>query len=207
MRNLREFVESKQIHFIYKIIQSEYENWNTTGKHWLKSLDTEYNTDYFICKCTSIKGLDLHGLSKYNQDCISSWVKFHGVVMQKNRQSILESCLFGNKYIIYRNSPIFISSFCKGNIKTVRDIWNIQTNSFHAPELVRDRLLDHIGWNARYNKIKKQQKKQTKKKQLFSWYYWNIERSLCTASNSKRYYYQYRTKSFSWRKTYRTSKV
>ena len=151
---LREFVESKQIHFIYKIIQSEYENWNTIGKHWLKSLDKEYNTDYFICKCTSIKGLDLHGLSKYYQDCISSWVKFQGVLMQKNRQSILESCLFGNKYIIYRNSPIFISSFCKSNIKTVRDIWNIQTNSFHAPELVRDRLLDHMGWNAKYNKIK-----------------------------------------------------
>ena len=29
-----------------------------------------------------------------------------------------------------------------------------QSNSFHAPELVRDRLLDHIGWNAKYNKIK-----------------------------------------------------
>ena len=86
MLNLREFVESKQIHFIYKIIQSEYENWNTIGKHWLKSLDTEYNTDYFICKCTSIKGLDLHWLSKYYQDCISSWVKFQGVLMQKNRQ-------------------------------------------------------------------------------------------------------------------------
>ena len=81
-------------------------------------------------------------------------MKYHGVLMQKNRQSIMESCLFGNKYILYRNSPIFISSFCKSNIKTVRDIWNIQTNSFHAPELVRDRLLDHIGWNAKYNKIK-----------------------------------------------------
>ena len=34
-----------------------------------------YNTDYFICKCTSIKGLGLHGLSKYYQDSISSLVR------------------------------------------------------------------------------------------------------------------------------------
>ena len=35
MLNLRDFIESKQIHFIYKIISSEYENWNVIGKKWL----------------------------------------------------------------------------------------------------------------------------------------------------------------------------
>ena len=57
--NLRDFIDSKHIHFMYKIISSNYDNWNIIGKHWLKCLDSEYNlnVDYFICKCTSIKGL------------------------------------------------------------------------------------------------------------------------------------------------------
>ena len=31
MLKLRDFIESNQIHFIYKIISSEYENWNVIG--------------------------------------------------------------------------------------------------------------------------------------------------------------------------------
>ena len=95
----------------------------------------------------------------------------------EKRQSILESCLFGNKYIIYRNSPIFISSFCKSI--TVIDIRNMQTNSFMLQnQYVIDFL---IGWNAKYNKIK-----TTFSPDIIDIF----ERSLCTASNSKRYYYQ-----------------
>ena len=59
MLNLRDFIESKQIHFMYKIISSDYDNWNIIGKNWLKFLDSDYNINYCVCKCTSIKGLNL----------------------------------------------------------------------------------------------------------------------------------------------------
>ena len=154
MLNLREFIESKQINFMYKIIKSEYEHWNIIGKGWLKTFDTDYNIYYFVCKCTSVKGLCLKEIPKYYQDCISAWTKLNGILMQKTKENILNSSLFGNKYITLRSSPIFISSFSKSNIKTVKQIWNSEANAFHEPELIRDRLLDKTGWNVKYKKIK-----------------------------------------------------
>ena len=85
MLNLREFIESKQINFMYKIIKSEYEHWNIIGKGWLKTFDTDYNIDYFVCKCTSVKGLCLKEIPKYYQDCISAWTKLNGILMQKKK--------------------------------------------------------------------------------------------------------------------------
>ena len=65
MLNLRDFIKSKYIHFMYRILSSDYENWNKIGKNWLKYLDSEYNINYFVCKCSSIKGLDLRVLPEY----------------------------------------------------------------------------------------------------------------------------------------------
>ena len=153
MLNLREYIESKQINFMYKLIQSKYEHWNIIGKSWLKHFDAEFNIDYFLCKCTNIKGLCLQGIPKYYQDCISAWTKFNGTLQQKTKESILKSCLFGNKYIKFRSSPIFISSFGKSNVKTVNQIWITETKTFHEPAVIRDRLLDKTGWKAKYNRI------------------------------------------------------
>ena len=66
----------------------------------------------------------------------------------------MESSLFGNKYIKQRNSPIFVSSFGKSNIKYVKDIWNTETSSFLPIGSIRDRLIDRAGFIAKYNKIK-----------------------------------------------------
>ena len=154
MLNLKDFIDSKHIHFMYKIISSNYDNWNIIGKHWLKYLDSEYNIDYFICKCTSIKGLNISRLPIFYRDSIIAWVKFKSVLSFKDKKSILDSLLFGNKYLTHRNTPIFISSFSKCNIKKVRDIWDIETNTFVAQNSIQNRLNDYTGWIAKYNKIK-----------------------------------------------------
>ena len=86
---------------MYKLIQSKYEHWNIIGKSWLKRFDAEFNIDYFLCKCTNIKGLCLQGIPKYYQDCISAWTKFNGTLLQKTKESILNLCLFGSKYITF----------------------------------------------------------------------------------------------------------
>ena len=49
MLNLREFIESKEINFMYKIIKSDQEHWNIIGKGWLKRFDSNYNIYYFLC--------------------------------------------------------------------------------------------------------------------------------------------------------------
>ena len=77
MLNLKDFTEAKRIHFIYKMIKAEYQNWNVIGKQWLTVLDEEYDIENFILKCTDIKGLNLGEILQYYQECIKSWVKFH----------------------------------------------------------------------------------------------------------------------------------
>ena len=59
MINIDNFVKSKQIQFIYKIINSEMDSWNAIGKHWLQKYDSKFGVDYFLCKCSDIKGLDI----------------------------------------------------------------------------------------------------------------------------------------------------
>ena len=62
--------------------------------------------------------------------------------------------MFGNKYSTNRNLPVFISSFSKCNIKTVRDLLGMDTNTFLQQEFIRNRLHDQNGWIAKCNKIK-----------------------------------------------------
>ena len=154
MLNLKNFIEAKRIHFIYKMIKAEYQNWNIIGKQWLKVLDEEYDIENFILKCTDIKGLNLGEIPQYYQECIKSWVKFHSILTVRSKKYILGSPLYGNKYIKHRNSPIFLSNFSKSNVKYVRDIWNAENDSFLPNESIRDRLLDRTNYAAKYNKIK-----------------------------------------------------
>ena len=154
MLNLRDFIESKRVHFMYKIISTDYEHWNIIGKNWLKRLDSEFNINYFICKCSSIKGLNLNGIPIFYKESISSWVRYKGLLCHKDRDSILNSYLFGNTFFTYRSYPVFISSFCKSNVKKVSDIWDPRTGTFRAEEAIRNQLLDKTGWHGKYNKIK-----------------------------------------------------
>ena len=66
MINIDNFVKSKQIKFIYKIINSEIDSWNAIGKHWLQKYDNKFGVDFFLCKCSDIKGLDIAFIPKYN---------------------------------------------------------------------------------------------------------------------------------------------
>ena len=38
---------SKQILFIYKIINSKMDLWNAIGKHWLQKYDNKFGVDFF----------------------------------------------------------------------------------------------------------------------------------------------------------------
>jgi len=82
MINIDNFVKSKQIQFIYKIINSEMDSWNAIGKHWLQKYDNKFGFDCFLCKCSDIKGLDIASIPKYNvlsrRD--TSIEKFFGVI-------------------------------------------------------------------------------------------------------------------------------
>jgi hypothetical protein len=49
MINIEDFIRSKEITIIYKIIHSDLEFWNSIGKYWLEKNDNRFGPDY--CRC------------------------------------------------------------------------------------------------------------------------------------------------------------
>jgi hypothetical protein len=41
------------------------DSWNAIGKHWLQKYDNKFGVDFFLCKCSDIKGLDIASIPKY----------------------------------------------------------------------------------------------------------------------------------------------
>ena len=48
MINMDNFVKSKQIKCICKIINSEMDSWNAINKHWLKKYDNTFGVFFFF---------------------------------------------------------------------------------------------------------------------------------------------------------------
>ena len=69
--NIDDFVKNKQIKFVCKIINSEMHSWNALGKHWLQKYDNKFGVDFFLCKCSDIKGIT--SILKYYQDALHAW--------------------------------------------------------------------------------------------------------------------------------------
>jgi hypothetical protein len=45
---------------------------NAIDKHWLQKYDNKFGVDFFLCKCSDIKGLDIASIPKYYQDAIQA---------------------------------------------------------------------------------------------------------------------------------------
>jgi hypothetical protein len=60
------FVKRKQIKVLYKIMHSGIETWRALVNYWLQKFDKDTGEDFFLCKCSNIKGLKLISLIKQN---------------------------------------------------------------------------------------------------------------------------------------------
>jgi hypothetical protein len=67
MINIDNFVKSKQIKFIYKIINSEMDSWNAIGKHWLQ----KYVLNMCLSKMSFLDSVE-HDPKKVFHACIAS---------------------------------------------------------------------------------------------------------------------------------------
>ena len=110
MSTLQNTLICKQIKFLYKLIISENTHWNRIAKHWIQKYDTEYHKSLFLCKCSSVKGLNLSEMPDFYQKCISSWALFIGKLKIQSNEHILNEKLFGNIDISVRNNPFFIQT-------------------------------------------------------------------------------------------------
>ena len=113
MINIDIFVKSKQIKYIYKIINSEMDSWNAIGKHWLQKYDCKFGVVFFLCKCPDIKGLDIAFIPKYYRDAMQAWSIFLGSCSTESKNYILEKNIFGNSDINFNRNPLFQIVFDK----------------------------------------------------------------------------------------------
>ena len=58
MVSFESLIANTQIKLIYHIINEPIESWNAIGKYYLRKLDVKYNEHLFLCKCSSLNGLN-----------------------------------------------------------------------------------------------------------------------------------------------------
>ena len=154
MINLNTFIEAKHVKCIHKIVNSESQHWNMIGKHWLKCLDSKYNTNNFLYQCSSTKGKTIALLSKFYKDAIHSWVSFRSKLQTNDLTSVLDEYLCGNDKIRHRNTPLWFDTFSKNAIKSVKDIWDSNNKTFVDEDIILPKFIDKRNVIKQYRIIK-----------------------------------------------------
>ena len=124
MINIQEFIDSKRIKLLYRILHEPLESWNAIGKYWLRKLDIKFNEKYFVCKCSNVSTLNLNMLPIFYKICIQSWSKLQELIQLCNNDidSILKTRIFCNSSITFKNKPLVFTSFLQSNLRTINDI-------------------------------------------------------------------------------------
>ena len=81
---------------------------NMIGKDRLKKFDNEYNDNFFLGKCSNIKGLNISDLPDFYQCAINSWSFFLSKMKLNDKSSIMNANLFGNNNISVEIHLFFI---------------------------------------------------------------------------------------------------
>jgi hypothetical protein len=159
MINIQEFIDSKRIKLLCRIVHEPLESWNAIGKYWLRKLDIKFNEKYFVCKCSIVSPLNLNILPFFHKICIQSWSKLQELIQLCNNDidSILKTRIFCNSSITFINKPIVFTSFLQSNLRTINDIWdsnNINCKSCHD---IYNLLIDRRNCISEFSKIEEKQ--------------------------------------------------
>ena len=60
-----------------------------TGKHWLSSVDSKYNSEFFFYQCSNINFLQIHLPSSIYKDVLQLWVFIHSKLQQVTKARFL----------------------------------------------------------------------------------------------------------------------
>lgn len=155
MVDFSSFVETRRIKSIYRILHSPLESWNALGKYWLQKLDKKFDEKYFLCNCSNLSGLNLNNMPSFYRDAVHTWTFLSNKLqLPITKEDILDLKLFGNANIIFDRKPLFFPSFSKSGIKTIRDIWDNDSNEFRICNDIFDKLFDKRNCISEYSRIK-----------------------------------------------------
>ena len=142
MINLRQFIEAKQIKFIHKISNSQTEHWNRIGKHWLSLIDEIHNSENFLLRCSTIKGLQMRIPSSFYKEALLSWCSLRAKLQANVSFPILDEQICGNNQILHKNSPLWLEQFTKSRVILIKHIWDQGTSNFVDENVILNRLTD-----------------------------------------------------------------
>ena len=123
--NINTLYKATNVKTVYRIINSECQNWNAIGKFYLKSSDKRFGINYFLCTCSSLSGIKFrYKTNKFYKTVLNDWLSFRKTVDSFQNEFKLNIHLFGNCKITFNKLPIFFESFTKSNILCLSDIWD-----------------------------------------------------------------------------------
>ena len=106
------------------------ETWSVLSKYWLQKFDKDIEEDFFLCKCSNIKGLKLNCIPEYYLNALQSFCEFRTKFTPNSLQDILDTSLFCNENIKFRGKSLFFKSFLLSGLRTIRDIWDEKILNF-----------------------------------------------------------------------------
>lgn len=92
-------------------MHSGNETWSALGNYWLKKIDKDTGEEFFLCKCSNIKGLKLNRIPKFYLNALQSFSEFRTKFTPNSLQDILDTPLFCNENIKFRGKSLFFKSF------------------------------------------------------------------------------------------------
>ena len=153
--DLESFIKSKRIMWLLRIHFSETDKWNAIGKNKLATLNTQYNTNNFLLKCSSLKTLNLNHLPQFYKVCLNSWAENMSKRVIDSKEDILHENLFGNYNIKINKNPLFLPHWAQSNLKQVKDVWDTETNGWKPAQMILQELQRKTNWIAEFNSIKR----------------------------------------------------
>ena len=98
-------------------MHSELDKWNVIAKYWLISMDSKFEADFFLCKCSDIKDIGLRKISIYYLNLLNCWSEFLSLNKINTKENILEQHIFGNSKIRYKRKAIICQISPKMGLK------------------------------------------------------------------------------------------
>ena len=130
------------------------ETWSVLSKYWLKKFDKDIEEDFFLCKCSNIKGIHFNRIPEFYLNALQSFSEFRTKFTPNSLQDILNSSLFCNENIKLRDTSLFFKSFLSSGLRTIRDIWDEEILNFKDNIQIYNSLFDKRNCISEYSQIK-----------------------------------------------------
>ncbi len=124
MPNLRNVIKTKKMMLIKRIICDEEQIWKVLPRKYLKSLDRQYNEEYFLLKAIVPETeIDVLNIPLFYKECIKAWQELLMKRKDPNtKEEILKERLWFNPKIKIKDEMLNNKTWARANINKVSDI-------------------------------------------------------------------------------------